>query len=258
MEDVKRVMATNGSEFAKGFGERLREIKDRSGLDIVTFAEKLGVSKAAISNYLHGRRIPDAFFVYKVCRNFQINPDWLLFGEGAPERKKKKTELEVYEFIPLLSEIAFFENSDFRIDTSLVKSWYPFRRDWLKKILGIENLEPRVRDLFLYPVKDDGMIPTLNPRDLVLIDGNPEIRREPEPGRIYLVRLEWKIYVFRKLVMIRKCLEKNNNEVILVYIGDKPDQPPKKLTIPQDEILHYVIGEALWGGREIRKSTWPE
>jgi len=245
-------MARRDEDFVQKLGERLREVKNRSGLDIVKFAEKLGVSKAAISNYIHGRRAPDAYFLYKLCQEFDLNPEWLLFGKGDPASPKREIRFNGYEFIPCLSEISFRESPKYAIDTSLVKAWYPFRKDWLRKILPFENFEERVKDLFLYPVTDDGMIPTLNPQELVLVDGNLAIRRDPEPGRIYLVRVDLRIYVFRKLVLIKDWI-KEKNEAILIYIGDKPDYPPSRLKISQDEILEYVIGEALWVGREIKK-----
>jgi len=245
-------MAQKNVNFGLGFGERLNEVRIKSGLDMAKFAERLGVSKGAISNYIHGRRIPDAYFLYKLCQEFDINPEWLLFGKGEPVSRREEISLEDYEFIPCLSEISFCESPKYAIDTSLlIKAWYPFRRDWLRKILPPRNLEERVRDLFLYPVKDDGMIPTLNPQELVLVDGNLEKRKDPEPGRIYLVRGDVKIYVFRKLVLIKEGLK--GGEAILIYIGDKPDYPPSELKISREEILEYIIGEALWVGREIKK-----
>jgi len=150
-----------------------------------------------------------------------------------------------------LSEISFRENPKYAIDTSLVKAWYPFKKGWLRKILDNENFEERVKDLFLYPVKDDGMIPTLNPQELVLVDSNLKKRETPEPGRIYLVKGDVKIYVFRKLVLIKDALQ--GGKAILIYIGDKPDYPPTELKISREEILEYIIGEALWVGREIKK-----
>jgi len=250
---MKRKMAQKNENFSLGFGERLNEVRIKSGLDMAKFAERLGVSKGAISNYIHGRRIPDVYFLYRLCQEFDINPKWLLFGRGDPVFPRDEISLEDYEFIPCLSEISFRESPRYAIDTSLfIKAWYPFRRDWLRKILRSEKLEEEVRDLFLYPVKDDGMIPTLNPQELVLVNSNLKKRGDPERGRIYLVRGDVvKTYVFRKVVLIKDAFREER--VILVYIGDKPDYSPTELNISREEVSEYIIGEALWVGREIKK-----
>jgi len=46
------------------------------------FSELLGLSKNTYSRYERGARIPDADFLKTVCLKLQVNPGWLLFGEG--------------------------------------------------------------------------------------------------------------------------------------------------------------------------------
>lgn len=50
-----------------------------------------GVNEANIRNYRNGV-MPKADFLEKIVRNFDINPDWLLTGEGSMLRTDEKTD----------------------------------------------------------------------------------------------------------------------------------------------------------------------
>ncbi len=67
-----------------GIGERIRNI--RASLSIPTFAEKIGVHKSTLSRYEKEESYPDAPLIMKLCNQFNINPNWLLTGEG-PKKK---------------------------------------------------------------------------------------------------------------------------------------------------------------------------
>lgn len=244
-------MARGDAVFSAELGKRLKEIKDLLNIDASELANRLGVSKATVSNYIKGRRLPDAGFVRSLCKEFNVNPEWFLFGTGDPIKPvgAEDESFSDYEFIPSLSSISFLEEPKCKVDLSLAEDWYPFKKKWLQKILGSDNFENKVRHLFLYRVADEGMTPTLNPQELVLVDGNLDKRINPSQGRIYLVQIATRIFVFRKIVLIRI----EGREAILVCIGDKPDYPPAELRVSEDKLPERIIGEALWVGREIRK-----
>ena len=65
-------------------GERLKII--RGGRSQTEFAAELRVSKSTYVRYERNERKPDTRFLKNVCENFNINSNWLLFGEG-PQRK---------------------------------------------------------------------------------------------------------------------------------------------------------------------------
>jgi transcriptional regulator with XRE-family HTH domain len=67
---------------------RLRLIREKLGLIQTEFGEKLDVSKSTIINYESGKRIPDALFLIDIIREFNIDPAWLLLGEGGMFREK--------------------------------------------------------------------------------------------------------------------------------------------------------------------------
>lgn len=70
---------------------RLREVRRRTGLGTRGFASELqrrsgyGLSHSSVSQYESGTTVP-ASYTDAVARAFQIDPRWLLSGEGLPER----------------------------------------------------------------------------------------------------------------------------------------------------------------------------
>ena len=66
-------------------GERLKSIREPTSRE--AFCEIVGVSKNTIVNYEKGSRTPDAEFLNRILSlHPEINPAWLLTGEGPRER----------------------------------------------------------------------------------------------------------------------------------------------------------------------------
>ena len=76
------------------FGKRLKEIRQKLGMTQETFAKKIDVTQSAITNYeLEKRQPPDAIVSF-ICREFKINKDWLLNGNGEMFIPDTDDELE--------------------------------------------------------------------------------------------------------------------------------------------------------------------
>lgn len=68
------------------FSERLKIVVKRSGLNKEPFAEKTGVSRRMLFNYLGGENAPTADFFQAVKTAFPwVNIEWLITGIGAME-----------------------------------------------------------------------------------------------------------------------------------------------------------------------------
>lgn len=58
-------------------------VMDRENLTPSAFADQLGIGRAVVSHILNGRNNPSLEVVTKILETFKdINPSWLLFGEG--------------------------------------------------------------------------------------------------------------------------------------------------------------------------------
>lgn len=64
--------------------ERVKHIRKSFGLTMEAFGTRLGVTKVAVSMIESGKRnVTDQMFL-AICREFNVNPDWLRDGIGEP------------------------------------------------------------------------------------------------------------------------------------------------------------------------------
>lgn len=62
--------------------ERVKELRKALGLTLEKFGARLGVGKTAISKIESGdRNLTDQMFL-SICREYNVNPGWLRFGNG--------------------------------------------------------------------------------------------------------------------------------------------------------------------------------
>lgn len=64
--------------------DRIRQVRrsETVNLTLEKFGERLGVTRAAISNVESGRRQPTNQLITAICREFNVNETWLRTGEG--------------------------------------------------------------------------------------------------------------------------------------------------------------------------------
>ena len=66
-------------------GDRILMVrKDCGDLSQEEFAERLGMTKSAISGYETGRRVPADSVLKHIAREFRVDEDWLKDGSGQP------------------------------------------------------------------------------------------------------------------------------------------------------------------------------
>ena len=63
-------------------GERVKEIRKELDLTLEKFGEKLGVTIVAISNIEKGNRNLTDQMAKSICREYNANYDYLMYGEG--------------------------------------------------------------------------------------------------------------------------------------------------------------------------------
>lgn len=75
-------------------GERLKEIRKRNGLTLEVFGARLGVGKQAISKLEKGENKITPQMKKLICREFNVNYDWLEYGTGEMFSNLPKTILK--------------------------------------------------------------------------------------------------------------------------------------------------------------------
>ena len=98
------------------------------------FANRTGVAKASISQYVNGRNIPSNLTAKKMSAPFGINPAWLMgFDVDKVEKQEDKKE---YYFDSATAALAqeLFENEDQRILMDASRGLKPEKLQFLAKL----------------------------------------------------------------------------------------------------------------------------
>ena len=78
-----------------GFGERIYNLRKKSGLSQEEFADKLGVSRQAVSKWETGQSVPDSEKAAAIGAFFGVSLDWLINGEELSARTELVSPAEV-------------------------------------------------------------------------------------------------------------------------------------------------------------------
>ena len=78
--------------------ERIKEIRRSSGLSQTDFAERLGTTRGVITNLEGEKTSPNDPFIKLICREFNVNEDWLRTGDGEMKQKLTRNQ-EIAEFM---------------------------------------------------------------------------------------------------------------------------------------------------------------
>ena len=91
-------------------GERIREVRKDLGLTLEVFSTKIGVTASTIGNVEKGRRNMSTQLRLSICREYNINENWLQTGEG----EKFSSENQNEKLLNQLSKIITAGSADFR------------------------------------------------------------------------------------------------------------------------------------------------
>lgn len=83
-------------------GERIKEIRKDRNLTQEAFSLKIKLSRNFISQIESGTKVASPRTIKDICREFNINEDWLIYGIGPMERQSDDDFSEIVE--DMLSE----------------------------------------------------------------------------------------------------------------------------------------------------------
>ncbi|MGI5956236.1 MAG: helix-turn-helix domain-containing protein [Coprococcus sp.] len=78
--------------------ERLRKLRKTLDLTQQEFAEKLGIKRSTMATYESGRNEPIDAVISLICREFNVNEEWLREGKGEMFIQLSRNE-EIAEFV---------------------------------------------------------------------------------------------------------------------------------------------------------------
>lgn len=89
-----------------GLGIRLNLIRTKRGMSLKDMSKIFGLTPAALSRYENEERTPDIDFIAEFGRNFNVNGDWLLYGDKPIFKSGERIQLnEEEKLIDLLESI---------------------------------------------------------------------------------------------------------------------------------------------------------
>ena len=84
--------------------ERVKQLRKALDLTLEKFGEKLGVKKSAISLIENGERNLTDQMVKSICREFDVNKEWLRNGTGSMFIERTRDE-EIAKFIGTIQSV---------------------------------------------------------------------------------------------------------------------------------------------------------
>lgn len=114
-------------------GERLKDIRKTLGLTLENFGEKIGLKRSVLSRIENGSSNLTDQTIRSICREYHVNYDWLVYGDG-----------EKFENLPetILDEICDEYNCD-ELDKKLIEEYLKLDskrkqvlKDYMKKVFG--------------------------------------------------------------------------------------------------------------------------
>lgn len=227
-------------ENTKTFEARLARIMTAAKIEKeADLAKILEINQSSIAAARKRQQVPPAW-VEKIAEKFNINANWLFFGQGEARLHQvqdscflaKDCDVEL-RLVPMAEARLSAGNGSLEVSANHERS-YAFRMDFL---LRKGNPDKMV----LMRVAGDSMQPEILDGDVVLLDQG---RKDIIPGRIFAVGFEEAIYLKRIDMVPGKVILKSVNEEAY---------PPIELDIRGDMAEYFrVIGKVVWSGREYR------
>ena len=78
--------------------DRLKKLRKTLDLTQQAFADRIGMKQNTIAQYEMGRTIPSDAIIFSICREFNVNENWLRTGEGDMFLKMSRDE-QIEEFV---------------------------------------------------------------------------------------------------------------------------------------------------------------
>lgn len=72
--------------------DRLKLLRSTLGLTQEKFAERLNIKRNTVANYEIGRNVPIDAVVSLICKEFNVNEDWLRNGSGEMFKERSPSE----------------------------------------------------------------------------------------------------------------------------------------------------------------------
>lgn len=98
---------------------RLRILRKGLNLTQEEFSKRIGIKRNTLANYEIGRNVPIDAVIFSICREFNINEEWLRTGQGDMFRELP----EENEVAALVSDLLEENNPFFGIILDIMRTY---------------------------------------------------------------------------------------------------------------------------------------
>lgn len=207
--------------------DRIKTLRKTLKMNQNEFANKIHKVTRTLQKYESGEIVPDYSIVQLIAKTFNVNPDWLVTGDGEmfldnENNKQKQSDIISIPYYPEVSAAA--GSGALVYDENTVKHLHIS-----SAIINISTGD----NVCLINATGNSMQPVIDDRDLLLVDLSQKLITDEG---IYVIRLDTTLVVKR----VQKIL----NGVIL--ISDNPQYPPREISADNfNENDAAVIGKVI-------------
>ena len=225
---------------SKGIGSRITQIRATRTQQV--FAESIGISKTSLIRYEKEERIPDAEIMAHICKQYHVDLNWLVTGQGKQYRfeslRLKQIEQPEEEQEPDCIKIPKYDigasaGPGSFVDDYEETEWIAVDLKWLRRELKVNPL-----DVSMIHVRGDSMQPTIVDKDMLLVTSVVEQIRDG----IYVLRYDGLLQV--------KRLQRLPKGMVRVT-SDNASYEPFTVDLQDGGTDFVVVGRVVWVGRKL-------
>ena len=166
---------------------RIKELREKLGLNQAELANKLGIQKSLISEYENDKKEPSKNVIISLMKIFGVSANWLFTGEGSMFVEGSKAEVPAQKgvTIPLLSQ---------KVSCGPGQSWESEQN--ITEYISLSSLSPALSGrVYGFRVSGTSMLGAgIKDGDIVIFDASPN--QELADG-IYVFSLDGDAYCKR-------------------------------------------------------------
>lgn len=203
------------------FGERIKEALEYASFTQDEFAEKSGIKKRTLSDYVRNESTPKADTIIHIAEICNILPAWLLTGNGSMiDTKAPSQDSQLFNLVSTktISEPGTEECSIHTIDKILIDDCF-------------FKIPPDPTHTIVMEIESDSMQPTLRYGDYIVADCK---QCDPQEG-IYVINMDGELRV-------KRLLKKFDGRILI--ISDNPDYPTETL-LPESNQTLCIVGKVI-------------
>nr|DAL95864.1 MAG TPA: Repressor protein CI [Caudoviricetes sp.] len=120
--------------------ERLKKLRKALDLTQQKFADKIGMKQNTIAQYEIGRTVPSDAIIFSICREFNVNEEWLRNGTGEMFLQSNRNADIARLTKELLSEESdSFKNRFISMLANLSVTEWEFLEQKAKELAGVDD-----------------------------------------------------------------------------------------------------------------------